>query len=246
VLKVETLPVPVPKENQVLIRVKAFGLNRSEMFTRQGHSLRDKFPRILGIEAVGLVEETTSPRCKKGDIVATCMGGMGLDFDGGYAEYTCVPATQLQVIKTELPWEILGTMPEMLQTAYGSVFRALCLARALPDGFDKALELVGTTTLLDSLKCVKVGICCMTGVVGNSWWIDKFVPMEAVPSGVCLTTYSGGPNEFMATPLEERAQQIKAGKMRVNIGKTFHLDQIVEAHQCIKTNQAGEKIVALP
>ena len=41
----------------MLIRVKAFGLNRSEMFTRQGHSPNVKFPRILGIEAVGLVEQ---------------------------------------------------------------------------------------------------------------------------------------------------------------------------------------------
>ncbi len=41
----------------MLIRVKAFGLNRSELFTRQGHSPGVKFPRILGIEAVGLVEE---------------------------------------------------------------------------------------------------------------------------------------------------------------------------------------------
>jgi NADPH:quinone reductase-like Zn-dependent oxidoreductase len=45
------------------------------------------------------------------------MGGMGRDFDGGYAEYTCVPASQVQVIETSLPWEILGAIPEMLQTA---------------------------------------------------------------------------------------------------------------------------------
>src|SRR6516164_11008885 len=39
----------------------------------------------------------------KGEIVATAMGGMGRDFDDGYAEYTCVPASQVQVIKTNLP-----------------------------------------------------------------------------------------------------------------------------------------------
>ena len=47
------------------------------------------------------------------------MGGMGRDFDGGYAEYTCVPARQVKVIKTSLPWEILGAIPEMLQTSLG-------------------------------------------------------------------------------------------------------------------------------
>jgi len=34
---------------------------------------------------------------RQGDRVATAMGGMGRDFDGGYAEYTCVPAKQVQV-----------------------------------------------------------------------------------------------------------------------------------------------------
>ena len=59
VLKIERRPVPEPKNGEVLIRVKAFGLNRSELFTRQGHSPSVKFPRILGIEATGLVEAET-------------------------------------------------------------------------------------------------------------------------------------------------------------------------------------------
>ena len=57
VLKIESLPIPTPQSGEVLIRVKAFGLNRSELFTRQGHSPDVTFPRVLGIEAVGLVEK---------------------------------------------------------------------------------------------------------------------------------------------------------------------------------------------
>ena len=57
VLKIESRPIPKPNAGEVLIRVKAFGLNRSEMFTRQGHSPNVTFPRILGIEAAGIVEE---------------------------------------------------------------------------------------------------------------------------------------------------------------------------------------------
>src|SRR5580658_5960793 len=113
VLKIESLPIPEPRNDQVLIRVKAFGLNRSELFTRQGHSPDVKFPRVLGIEAVGLVESAPGNEFRKGDIVATAMGGMGRQFDGGYAEYTCVPAKQVQVFKTELPWDTLGAIPEM-------------------------------------------------------------------------------------------------------------------------------------
>jgi NADPH:quinone reductase-like Zn-dependent oxidoreductase len=129
VLKIETQPVPMPQSGEVLIRVKAFGLNRSELFTRQGHSPDVKFPRILGIEAVGLVDEAPGGEFRKGDVVATAMGGMGRQFDGGYAEYTCVPANQVQVVKTQLSWETLGAMPEMLQTAWGSLFKSLRLER---------------------------------------------------------------------------------------------------------------------
>jgi NADPH:quinone reductase-like Zn-dependent oxidoreductase len=72
-------PVPVPQPGQVLIRVKAFGINRSELFTRLGYSPGIVYPRILGIEATGVVEEAPgSDEFKKGDIVATCMGGMGM------------------------------------------------------------------------------------------------------------------------------------------------------------------------
>src|ERR1700761_6938613 len=95
VLKIEELPVPQPKAGEVLIRVKAFGVNRSEMFTRQGHSPGVKFPRVLGIEATGEVESAPSNEFQKGDVVVTAMGGMGRMFDGGYAEYTVVPASQV-------------------------------------------------------------------------------------------------------------------------------------------------------
>ena len=92
VLNVETMAIPTPKPGWVLIRVRAFGLNRSELFTRQGHSSNVPFPRVLGIEAVGEVVSAPDGGFDEGDTVATAMGGMGRQFDGGYAEYTLVPA----------------------------------------------------------------------------------------------------------------------------------------------------------
>ena len=123
------IPVPSPKAGWVLIRIKAFGLNRSELFTRLGQSPGVQFPRVLGIEATGLVEEAPGNEFEKGDVVATAMGGMGRQFDGGYAEFTCVPANQVQKIRTKLEWKVLGACGEMLQTAYGSLFTSLQLKK---------------------------------------------------------------------------------------------------------------------
>jgi NADPH:quinone reductase-like Zn-dependent oxidoreductase len=92
VLKIESRPIPTPQPGEVLIRVKAFGLNRSELFTRQGLSPGVVFPRVLGIEAVGLVEEAPGGEFNKGDIVATAMGGMGRNFDGAMRN---IPACRL-------------------------------------------------------------------------------------------------------------------------------------------------------
>src|ERR1044072_5989356 len=49
------------------------------------------------------------------------MGGMGGSFDGGYAEFTCVPVAQVIPFRSGLPWTTLGAVPEMLQTAYGAL-----------------------------------------------------------------------------------------------------------------------------
>ena len=74
---------------------------------------------------------------------------------------------------------------------------------------------------------------------------DDSAPMEAIPTAVCLTSYAGESEDFLRTPLEELAEQIAAGSLRVQIGKVFRLDEIVEAHRCMEENKAGGKIVVL-
>src|SRR5665811_2028036 len=101
-LQVRALPIPVPRPGQVLIRVRAFGLNRSELHTRLGLGEGVTFPRVPGIEATGTVVEAPGRQFDEGQQVAAMMGGMGRTFDGGYAEYTCVPAGQVVPFSSDL------------------------------------------------------------------------------------------------------------------------------------------------
>src|SRR2546430_2824933 len=83
VLRIRQMPRPEPDNGWVVVRIRAFGLNRSEMFTRQGFSPDVTFPRILGIEAVGEVEQDPSGHYQAGQKVAAVMGGMGRQYNGG-------------------------------------------------------------------------------------------------------------------------------------------------------------------
>jgi NADPH:quinone reductase-like Zn-dependent oxidoreductase len=106
--------------------------------------------------------------------------------------------------------------------------------------------LIGTNTLKDSLLCSRQGdIVCMAGIVGNQWSMREFVPMEAIRTAVYLTSYAGDTEDFMRTPLNQLAQQVADGTLKLHIGRTFQLDQIVEAHRVMEENTAGGKIVIL-
>jgi NADPH:quinone reductase-like Zn-dependent oxidoreductase len=121
VLEIRELPVPAVREGWSLVRVKGAGLNRSELRTRQGHSPNVRFPRVLGIECVGIVEASTDPTVPDGTTVAAVMGEMGRDFDGGYAEYALLPNSLLMPVTTTLPWDVLAALPETYLTAQGSL-----------------------------------------------------------------------------------------------------------------------------
>ena len=153
-LKLEERPVPQPKSGEALIQIKAFGLNRSEMFTRLGHSKKVvTFPRVLGIECVGLVASCPSGKYQVGQQAAVIMGGLGRQFDGSYAEYTLVPESLIIPFASDLPWHVIGAVPEMCQTVSGSLDAAL----DLQPGETRSSKLTATWRA--------------TGPAESSWWL---------------------------------------------------------------------------
>lgn len=300
--------MPEPTEGWVLIKIKAFGLNRSELFTRRGDSPGVTFPRIQGIECVGLVENDPSNTYAKGQQVAAIMGEMGRQFDGGYAEFASVPLQIIFPFKSSLPWDVLGAIPEMFQTVSGSLNGALeirkgerllirggtssigmlaCqlakskglevvsttrneakkqalikngadyvlidsgsiaqdLRNLFPEGVHKVLELIGTRTLKDSLKCINTrGMVCMTGILGNEWTMKEFTPMGDIPSMGRLTCYMGNSENLSKESLQEFIDEVAAGHIHLNIDRVFELDQVPEAHQYMEDNKAKGKLVVV-
>lgn len=307
-LELKNVPTPEPRPGWVLIRVRAFGLNRSEWFTRRGDSPSVEFPRILGIECVGEVVADPEAQLKEGQRVAAMMGGMGRQFDGSYAEYTLVPREHVFPLATELDWEELGALPEMLQTTHGSLHVGLDIERAetllirggtssiglaglalakanglkvitttrslkkreellsagadevlvddgeiaeavrevQPGGVDRVLELIGTTTLLDSLRCARRGgVVCMTGILGGKWSLDDFHPMGDIPTGVRLTSYSGESSDISLEQLQQYVSLVESGRLEVRRGPVFPFFELQEAHRLIDENKANGKLVVL-
>ena len=308
VLELQDAPIPTPMAGQVLIKVMAFGLNRSELHFRQGVAYSGSFPRVPGIEATGIVEDAPGDEFAAGTQVVTMMGGMGRDFDGGYAEYVLVPANQVIPFTSSLPWAQLGGVPEMLQTAYGSLFVGLqaqrgqtllirggsssiglalavlgklhgltvlsttrresarsqleslgvdhvliddghvaeSVRRLFPDGVDGAVELVGVNVMKDTLRAVRTGgTVCFTGMLSDQWTIPEFYPMAWLPNGVRLTAYSGEAADLPPAELQAFLDAVADGHAKIPVGRTYGLDEIVQAHRDMEAGIVGGKAVVV-
>ena len=117
----QDVPTPDIKEGWSLVKIKGFGINHSEIFTREGKSPSVHFPRILGIECVGEVAQSSTPALAVGQKVISIMGEMGRAFDGSYAEYVLLPNEQIYPVHTDLDWTTLAAIPETYYTAFGSL-----------------------------------------------------------------------------------------------------------------------------
>jgi len=125
VLTVAELPDPVPAAGEVLIRVRAFGLNHAEAYMRSG--AWGDVARVTGIESAGTVEADPGGLLAPGTAVVAILGGMGRTRNGSYAELVTVPASNVVPVRTSLSWTDLVALPEVYATAWAGLHQNLGL-----------------------------------------------------------------------------------------------------------------------
>src|ERR1041385_5152659 len=127
VLKEERLPIPTADRGQVVVRVRAIGLNHAELYMRRGDW--GDVAKVTGIECAGEVHADGDGKLAPGRRVVAIVGGMGRSIKGSYAEYVCVPATNVVPIDTSLSWQDLAAIPEVYATAWVCLHRQLGIVR---------------------------------------------------------------------------------------------------------------------
>lgn len=121
-LQIEERPIPQATKDWAVIKIHAFPVHRYEVLTRAGGSPSVKFPRVIGVEAVGeIYAPSASSKLQKGQKVITFMGGLGRAFDGSYQEYALVPDKIIYPVSFDGTWTELAAYPETFYTAYGAL-----------------------------------------------------------------------------------------------------------------------------
>ncbi len=309
-LSIEETTEPSPLMEEVVVEVKAFGLNHAEIYFREGQW--GDVAKISGIECVGTVKADPSGQFRPGQMVAALMGGMGRTLNGSYAEYTRVPSTNVVPLESSQAWTDLAAIPASYATAWTCLYRNLDLqagqtllirgatsalgqaavniaahsgARVIatthnvdrfetlkaigatetfreakdlshqvrevhPRGVDSVLELVGTSTLLDSLNAVRPdGRVCLAGFLGGMDPIDSFNPLKHLPSNIHLSFFAsaftfGKPDYPLSEiPFQRIFDLAASGIYRAKPAKVFRFDQIQDAHRLMSSGQANGKIV---
>lgn len=303
------IPKPLPKDGEVVIQVKGFGINHAEIHMRRGEWA--EAAEVSGIECVGLVDSCPGGEFPVGAKVAALMGGLGRTINGSYAQYTRVRAANVASIESDLPWSQLAALPETFATAWTCLFcnlqlkagqtlvvrgatsalgqaalkmavaagatviatarsherfpmlEALGASRVEPERpdlaahiaetkeLDAVLDLVGNSTILDSLDMLRRGgTACLAGWLGGLASIGDFNPLAQMASGVNWSFFAspvfGNPGFPVAdVPLADIAQQVADGKLDARPARVFSFDQIQEAHRVAESGAAGGKLVVV-
>lgn len=303
------IPKPLPKDGEVVIAIKGFGVNHAEMHMRRGEWA--EAAEVSGIECVGIVDSCPGGEFPVGAKVAALMGGLGRTINGSYAEYTRVRAANVALIESDLPWWQLAALPETYAVAWTCLFRNLdlktgqtlvlrgatsslgqaALKMAVAAGarviattrssgrfamleklgasrielerrdlashiaeskqIDAVLDLVGNSTILDSLDMLRRGgTACLAGWLGGLDPLGDFNPLLRMASGVNWNFFGsfvfGTPGFPLSdVPLQNIAQQVAEGALEAKPSRVFSFDQIREAHRVMEAGESGGKMVVV-
>lgn len=119
-LAYETVAIPRPEGNEVLVKVHAFGLNRPDILQRQGlYPMPKGVTAVPGLEVAGVIEAVGADvtEFKIGDKVC------GLTNGGGYAEYCVLPESQILMIPEGVSFVQAAAIPETFYTVWANVFQ---------------------------------------------------------------------------------------------------------------------------
>ena len=311
-LLVQEVPDAVASAGEVLVAVKAFGINRAEQYFRLG--LWGEVAAISGIECVGVVASDPSGRLLSGQRVMALMGGMGRSRSGSYAGLVSVPSTNVVAVSTNLPWERLATLPETFATAWSCLHDNLGIRRGdtllvrgatsalgqaaiqlaalagaqviasvrnpqraalaeelgarwvvregpelapvvqglAPSGVDAVLDLVGTSTVRESLRLARRGArVCIAGFLGGGEPLTAFNPMTDLPSGRHLSFFGSafvyGTSEYPMgeVPFQRLVDWAEQSRLRTQPAQVFGLQDIQEVHRRLDAESAGGKMVVV-
>lgn len=118
-----------------------------------------------------------------------------------------------------------------------------------PTSCDAVLDLVGNSTILDSLTAVRRGgRVCLAGFLSGLAPLLSFNPLLQMPSGVQLSFFGSfvfGSPEFPLSdvPLQDIVDRVASGHYKAKPARVFRFEEIQEAHRTMESNQAGGKLV---
>ena len=116
---------------------------------------------------------------------------------------------------------------------------------------DAVLDLVGNSTIVDSLNMLRRGGCaCLAGWLGGLDPIHEFNPLLQMASGVYLTFFGsfvfGTPGFPLSdVPLQDIARQVSEGRLQAKPSRIFKFEDIREVHRVMEANQANGKMVVV-
>jgi len=169
------LPVPAPRTGEILIRIRAAGVNRPDLLQRSGnYPPPPGAPDTLGLEVAGEVAQAAG-RWREGDRVCALLGG------GGYAEYATVDARHALPVPPGLDFIQAAALPETVFTVFANVFEH----GALKTG--EALLVHGATSGI-GVAAIQMAKAAGARVIATARGADKAAQARQLGADIAIDT----------------------------------------------------------